>query len=185
MSERLIEPPAALAVSMDAARRAARVDVGPDGTSPLDDDIARAVKAYTRDAEHATGRAFIYQTWRVTLDAFPDAFKSPKGPLDSVKRIGFCGVDGSPATLDPKDYLVDVESTPGYVVPAPGCAWPATAGRIGAVEADVVCGYGPDDTFVPDEAKEYILARVQMKFSPVGTVTDADFDGLLDGLRIY
>jgi len=36
MSTRLIVPPAALAVSMEAARLAARVDVNPDGTSALD-----------------------------------------------------------------------------------------------------------------------------------------------------
>lgn len=185
MSERLIALPAALAVSMDAARRAARIDVNEDGTTVLDDDIARAVRAYTRDAEHETGRAFVSQTWRVTLDRFPASIKSPKAPLASVAQVKFYDVDGIERTLDPRDYLVDPESEPGYVVPAPGRAWPATAARINAVEVDFLCGYGLDETAVPDEAKEYILARVQQKFAPVSTIKNDDFGGLLDGLRIY
>jgi len=185
MSERLITPAAALAVSLEAARRAARVDVDADGTSELDDDIARSVRAFTREAEHDTGRAFVFQTWRLTLDRFSAALKSPRAPLASVAHVKFYDVDGVQQTLDPRDYLIDAESEPGYLVPAPGRAWPATANRISAVEIEFVCGYGPDDALVPDEAKEYILARVNQKFAPVATAKVANFESLLDGIKVY
>jgi uncharacterized phiE125 gp8 family phage protein len=185
MSERLIVPPATLAVSMDAARRSARVDVEEDGTSALDDDIAREVRAYTAEAEHMTGRAFINQTWRVTLDGFPDAIKLPKSPLASVDHVKYYDIDGVQQTLNPQDYQVDGESEPGYIVPASGKAWPATAARINAVEVQCVCGYGATDESVPDAVKSYVLARVQQYFAPVPTANPANFDRLLDQLQVY
>lgn len=185
MTSRLIAPPAALAVSMDSARRAARVDVDADGTSALDADIALAVRTYTRDAEHITGRAFVTQTWRVTRDAFPDAIRLPKPPLASVVHVKFYDAAGVQQVLDPQDYMVDTESVPGYVVTAPGRAWPATAARINAVEVQYTCGYGPDDTAVPDEAKGYILACVQQQFAPQVNAKPENFERLLDGLTVY
>lgn len=185
MSKRLIVPPVELAVSMDAARRAARVDVDADGTSPLDDDIAREVRAYTRDAEHKTARAFVTQTWEVTLDSFTEAIQLPKAPIASVAHVKFYDTSGALQTLDPADYFVDAKSEPGYIVPAPGKAWPATQARINAVEVQFICGYGPAEADVPDEAKSYILARVQQYFSPVPNAKEGNFERLLDGLMVY
>lgn len=185
MSERLIIPPAALAVSLEAARRQARVDVDENGVSALDDDIQRAVRAYTRDAEHETGRAFVNQTWELSLDAFPAAIRLGRSPVVGVSSVQFYDLDGVLQQLDPQDYLADTKSEPGWIVPAPGRTWPATAARIHAVEVQYVCGYGDDDTFVPAEAAEYILARVQQKFAPVSTSKLADLTCLLDGLVVY
>jgi uncharacterized phiE125 gp8 family phage protein len=185
MTTRLIVPPAVLAVSMDAAQRAARVDVDAEGKSPLDDDIAREVRAYTAAAEHMTGRAFINQTWRVTLDAFPGAIRLPKSPLASVEHVKFYDVDGILQTLDPQDYQIDSESEPGYIVPAPGKAWPQTASRINAVEVQCVCGYGPTEATTPDAVKSYVLARAQQYFSPVPNAKESNFDRLLDQLWVY
>ena len=185
MSTRLIVPPVALAVSMDEARRSARVDVDPDGTSSLDGDITREVRAYTRDVEHKTNRALINQTWEVTLDSFPDAIQLSKSPVVSVAHVKYYDDAGVQQTLDPQDYLVDDKSEPGYIVPAPGRAWPATAGRINAVEVQYICGYGPTEASVPDEAKSYILARVQQYFSPVANAKVDNFERLLDGLVVY
>lgn len=185
MSKRLIVPPVALAVSMDDARDAARVDVDPDGTSKLDGDIVRAVRAYTREAEHATGRAFVNQTWELTADAFPPAFRLAPSPVVSLLQVRFYDVDGVLRTLDPQDCQLDAKSEPGLLVPAPGRAWPATAARLNAVEVQYVCGYGDDNALMPPELAEYVLARVQQKFAPVGTAKVADFEGLLDGLMVY
>lgn len=185
MTTRLIVPPAALAVSMDAARLAARVDVEIDGTSALDAQIEQAVRTITERAEHETGRAFITQTWRVTLDSFPGAIRLPNAPLVSVEHIKFYAASGERLTLDPQDYQVDAESEPGFVVPAMTCAWPATARRINSVEAQYICGYGADHTFVPDAIKGYILAHVQQQFSPVANAKPENFDRLLDRYRVY
>lgn len=185
MTSRLIVPPVALAVSMEAARRSARVDVGPDGKSELDDDIAREARAFTREAEHTTNRAFIAQTREVALDRFPAAIQLDKSPVASVVHVKFYDTAGVLQTLHPDDYQVDAKSEPGYIVPAPGKAWPATANRINAVEVQYVCGYGETDASVPDEAKSYILARVAQCFAPVQGAKESNFERLLDGLIVY
>lgn len=185
MSTRLIVPPVELAVSMEAAQRSARVDVDLDGKSALDDDIAREVATFTRQAEHITNRAFITQTWALTLDRFPAAIQLPKSRVLGVVHVKFYDTAGVLQTLDPQDFQVDAESEPGYVVPAPGKAWPATAARINAVEVQYTCGYGPTEASVPAEIKSYILARVAQCFAPVSNAKESNFERLLDGETVY
>lgn len=180
MSLKLMTPPAALAVSLDAARTSARVD-GEDH----DAELRQVVETYTREAEHETGRAFVEQTYRLTLDAFPAAIRLDKPPILVVTHIKFYDQAGSQLTLDPRDYLVDAESEPGYVVPAPGCAWPATQARVNAVEVVYSCGYGSDDAAVPANAKGYILGKVSEHFAPAGTPKNEFLGTLLDELRVF
>jgi uncharacterized phiE125 gp8 family phage protein len=185
MSTRLIVPPAALAVSMEAARLAARVDIDPDGTSALDADIEDAVRTYTAEAETETNRAIMEQVWRITLDNFPAAIKLDKARVLQVEHVKFYDVDGVQRTLDPADYQVDAESEPGYIVPAPGKAWPATAQRINAVEVQYRAGYGPDHTSVPAGIVGFIKARVSEHFETGGKPTNEHVLRLLWGERVY
>lgn len=180
MTARLITPPATMAVSLADARLAARADA-----DELDAELIRQVKAFTEEAEHITGRAFIEQTWRVTLDAFSAAVKLPNAPLISVEYIRFYDADGIQQTLDPQDFLLDTASEPGFVVPAPGKAWPVTAMRINAIEVQYKCGYGTDESSIPDSIKGYILAEVQEHFAPPGTPTNEHLCRLLDRHRVY
>jgi uncharacterized phiE125 gp8 family phage protein len=172
MRTRLIVPPVGLAVSMAAAQLAARADVDENGKSPLDAEIEQAIRTYTTEAEGETNRAIIDQTWRVTLDHFDGAIKLVNPPLLQVERVKFYGADGNQYLLAPQDYEVDAESEPGYIVPAPGLAWPATARRINAVQVEYRCGYGPDHTSVPDGIKGFILARVGEHFKTGGQPTN-------------
>lgn len=148
-----------MAVSLDDARTGARQD----GTA-LDAEIETWVRAFTKEAEHATGRAVVEQTARVTLDRFSDAIKLPALPVRSV-MVRYLDTDKVMHTLDPADYIVDHVS--GWIVPAPDKAWPATATRINAVEVDVVCGYGPDHTTTPAGFKSYILGKLQAHYAGV------------------
>jgi uncharacterized phiE125 gp8 family phage protein len=163
MTKRLIIPPAALAVSIDAARRAARAS----GTS-LDAELEDKIRGLTDEVEHKTGRALIHQTWELTLDAFPisGAIKLPPARLSSIYHVKFRNTDGVLQTLHPDDYLVDTKSEPGWIVPAPERTWPATATRIGAVEVQYVCGYGPTEADVPAAIKSYILGMIENDYYP-------------------
>lgn len=180
MSLKLITPPAALAVSLDAARTSARVD-----GEEHDAELCQVVEAYTRDAEHETGRAFVEQTYRLTLDAFPEEIRLDKPPILTVVHVKFFDQAGVQRTLDPQDYLLDSESEPGWLVPAPDRAWPATQNRINAVEVVYTCGYSADDTLVPANAKRYILGKVSEEFAPAGTAKNEFLGKLLDELRVY
>lgn len=180
MSSKLITPPANTAVSLAAARAAARVD-----GDAMDGEILQAVQGFTDDAEFETQRALVEQRRRVTLDRFDRAIRLDRPPLLSVVHVKFFDQAGQLQILDPEDYQVDSESEPGYIVPAPGRAWPATADRINAVYVEYICGYGPDDVAVPAGIKSYILAKVAEQFAPSGSPAVAHVPRLLDGFRVY
>lgn len=180
MTWKLITPPAALAVSLELARATARLDAG-----DADLELEQAIRTYTDEAEHETSRAFITQTRRATLDRFGRAIRLEGAPLQSVEFVKFYDQAGQLQTLHPEDYLVDVESEPGYVVPAPGKAWPTTADRINAVHVQYVCGYGADDSTVPDAIRGYILAKVQEHFLPPDSPRSQHLARLLDRYRVY
>ena len=78
--------------------------------------------------------------WRLTLDAFPDAIKLPRGPVASVESVKYLDAAGVEQTLSPLDYLVDTASMQGYIVPAYGKAWPETRGQINAVTVEYTAG---------------------------------------------
>jgi uncharacterized phiE125 gp8 family phage protein len=186
MSTRLIVPPAALAVSMEAARLMVRVDVDENGKSALDVEIEQAIRTYTTEAEGEINRAIIEQTWRVKLDSFPDAIQLQNPPILAVEHVKFRdSSSGDWQQLDPQDYEVDDDSEPGYVVPAPGRTWPLAARRILAVEVLYRCGYGPDHTSVPDGIKGFILARVQEHFETNGQPKNEYVKRLLWPYKVY
>jgi uncharacterized phiE125 gp8 family phage protein len=178
MNTRLVVRPAAMAVSIDAARRAVRAS----GTS-LDAEISDKVQGFTEQAEHKTGRAFITQTCQVTLDEFPPAIKLSRPPIIAVLYVRFYDADGVQQTLDPQDYQVDDQSEPGYILPAPGKNWPATGRRINAVEVQYTCGYGPSPDDVPASIKQYILGKLENDYYPS---SGAQFlESLLDREMVY
>jgi len=163
MTKRQIIPPAAMAVSIEAARRAARAS----GTS-LDAELEDKVRGITEEVEHKIGRALITQTWELTLDFFPaaGAIKLPMARLQQIEHVKFHAVDNLLRTLDPQDYLVDVKSEPGWILPATGRTWPATQQRMNAVEVQYVCGYGPNEADVPPAIKDYILGVLENHYYP-------------------
>lgn len=183
MPTRLITPHAALPVSLAEAKLNLRIDGNEQDTM-----IEAWLHGITAHAEHVTGRSFINQTWRVTLDAFPDAIELPV-PVSSV-TVKFLDEAGIEQTLDPADYLVDSASEPGYAVPNVGKAWPTTYDRINAVNVDVVAGYGATEASVPNGIKLYILAKLVEQYDPAikaekDTVQSSFIDRLLDPYKVY
>jgi uncharacterized phiE125 gp8 family phage protein len=164
MTKRQIIPPVEMAVSIEAARRAARTS-GP----AFDAELEERVRGITEEVEHRLGRALITQTWEVALDYFPGAreIKLPMPRLQSVKHVKFYDAAGELRALHPDDYSVDSKSEPGWVMPAPGVAWPATQPqRANAVEIQYVCGYGPTEADIPPAIKEYIVGMIENHYYP-------------------
>lgn len=184
MTARLISPPAALPVTLEAAKN----NLGIDGAA-MDGMVTAWVAGIVAHVEHQTGRALVQQGWRVTLDGFSAAIRLGS-PTISVESVKYLDADGAQQTLDPADYLLDLVSEPAYIVPAPGKAWPSTAGRINAVTVDYTCGYGPDDSTIPAGIKLFILAKLREQFDPAvrlerDTVQSSFLDRLLDPFRVY
>lgn len=165
---KLVSAPAARVLTLEQAYQQLRLD--PDfGTSPpsrSDDDlILDAIDAAAGDLEGVTGwlgRALITQTWRLSLNAFPDGeIMLPLPPLQSVVGVTYLNGDGVEETLTVgTDYRVGDEGTVGYVAPAFGKSWPR-GGRQqrGAVAVDFVAGYGDDPADIPGPIRQYLKAR--------------------------
>lgn len=185
MSLKRIGAPAALAVSLRAARDQARVDTDAAGNSALDEEIRQQVEQWTKDAETRTGRSLVQQTYRLTLDCFGAAIRLARPPVLAVAHIRFYDSGGVQRTLDPQDYLLDAQSEPGCIVPAPGRAWPVTQQRLNAVEVQYSAGYGPDSASVPADIRGYILGRVARHFAPSAAPDSALLDRLLEGEKVH
>jgi uncharacterized phiE125 gp8 family phage protein len=184
MTTRLITPPATLALSLADAKDALKID-----TSDQDAQVESWVAGITAHAEHLTGRALVTQSWRVTLDAFPDAIELAHPPIIAVLSVKFIDTDGAQRTLDPQDYVLDKESEPGYLVPARGKSWPATADQINALQVEYTCGYGVASD-VPKSIRLYLIAKLREQYDPAikaekGTVQSSFLDRLLDRETVY
>jgi uncharacterized phiE125 gp8 family phage protein len=185
MSIEQITPPAQPAVSLALAKQTLRITH--DG---LDATIGLWIEAITEEAEHAVGRSFINQGWRLTLDRFGDAVRLSSPPTVRVDSIKYFDADNAQQTLDPDDYFVDTKSLPGYVVPAVGKAWPETFDKPNALTVEYTCGYGATDASVPKGAKQYILYRLAEQFDVPSqefktTARSVYADRLLDRIRVY
>lgn len=148
MAQRLITAPAAELLTADEARTHLRV------TGNDDDTIIGSFIAVARQhCEEFTGRAFINQTWQVTLDAFPDRddrpIELPRPPLSSVTHVKYYDAAGTQQTWSAADYIADGESVPARIVPAYAVSWPVIQPRANAVEIRYVAGYGAASTAVP------------------------------------
>lgn len=186
MTTKIVSPPAALAVSLAAAKLSLRED----GTEK-DALISAWIGGVTNYAEHYTGRSFVNRPMRATLDAFPVgqiALDAP--PLVSVNAVRYYDENGALQTLAPQDYVVDLETEPGNVAIADGLIWPATLARSGAVMVDYTAGYGVSDSSIPEDIKLYILAKLAEQFDQgdwvkKDTVQSSFIDRLLDPKKVY
>lgn len=128
--------------------------------------ISLFIQAAREYCENYTSRAYLPQTWRYSLDAFPwyganinwtDRFsvyqraglwtKSleitlPRPPLIDLVSIQYLDVNGVLTTIDPSFYVVDYDSEPARVVPAPGNYWPyPQLYRPNTVQITYISGY--------------------------------------------
>jgi hypothetical protein len=177
----LVTPPAAEPVSLAEAKAHARVE--------FDDDdalISSLIVAVRRICETEVRRAFITQTFDMTIDRFPyrlvgqvldpwafpsgkawlerqaipgsGALAIPRPKLQSIASISYLDVNGVTQTLDPSAYRV-IAGTPGLVEPAYQTTWPSIRPVSGAVTVRFTAGYG-DATAVPEAIKVAIKMGV-------------------------
>lgn len=163
-SLRLLTHPVVEPITLDMARQHLRMD------QFLDDDYIRALVTVCRQsAENYTRRAFIAQTWRLTLDRFPawgdaddDHFwiyrrgiiKVEMPPIRSIDSITYIDTNGDTILLDPDLYVVDLQDAHSRIEPVYGQFWPITQFRMAAVTIDFTTGYAtgspsPDDDDTP------------------------------------
>jgi uncharacterized phiE125 gp8 family phage protein len=140
----LITPPPVEPISLAEAKAHLRVDHTDDDA--MIEIYIRAAREYVEGPYGFLGRALVTQTWRLTLDEFPDnEIQILLPPLQSVVNIYYDDSAGNEQTIDSDLYYVDTVSQPGWVVPIASASWPTPLDAINAVRIDFVAGY-PVDT---------------------------------------
>lgn len=146
-----------------------------------DDDalITSLIVAARMMAEEYTGRAFITQSWRMWIDAFPhggDAYGEgvyetstsllvkryviiPRPPLLAVTGVASYDDEGVGTVFAAEHYFVDTASDPGRLALRTGASWPL-AGRVtNGISIDFDAGYG-GSADVPASIKAGMLAHI-------------------------
>lgn len=144
-----------------------------------DDFLKRAITDAIATTERITRRAWLTQTWALTLEGFPGSqfgvdigsgccsyrcIQLPRPPLASVTSIAYVDTDEASQTWASSNYNVRTNSSPGIVSLAATKSWPTTS--VEDPEA-VTITYVAGDTAaasVPVEAKQAILALVEYRF---------------------
>lgn len=114
-----------------------------------DDTLIEALIAAARQsAEDFQNRAYLQQTWQLTLDAFPACILLERVPVQSVMSIEYIDETGVTQTVDTNAYQVDVHSEPGRITPAYLETWPTPRAVMNAVTVTFQAGY-PDVAMIP------------------------------------
>lgn len=131
--------------------------------------IEEKIKQARQVAENRLAVSFITQTWTLTLDEWPEdgVIELRNGPVQSVTTLKYYNTSGVQTTLTSgTDYQVDVLSRPGRIAVEPETTWPSLeTGRLHAIEAIYVAGYGDDADDLDSAVKqgiELILADLYL-----------------------
>lgn len=154
MSLILTAPPASEPVTLADAKAHLKVDVDDD-----DGLITRLIVSARRAAEQYTGRVFVTQSWRHTVDAWPArrALALPKPPLIGVTSVTTYDRAGTGTVLSPSTYIVDADEQPACIILKETTALPSPLREAGGIAVAFDAGYGsPSD--VPDALKTAILS---------------------------
>ena len=159
----LITTAATLPVSLAEVRTACRIEDG-----RFDALLTQKLRGAVKHIEKLLGIALGEQTWRLTLDQFSDAIELPKGPVLGLVTDGFQYIDsnGDAQLVAPEAYVLDLLSSPAWIVRNEDQSWPTTQDRINAVQIDFETGWTAET--LPDDLKEAILMTAAAWFDGEG-----------------
>lgn len=122
-------------------------------THPDDDLLQRCITAARVHCEERTRRAFVQQTIRLSVDAFPRSCYSYiellRPPLIEVQSVQYYDVDNELQTVDSADYFTTDDLVPRLMF-VTTFGFPCTYHRNDAVRITYVVGYPPEGS-PPDD----------------------------------
>lgn len=154
MRLKLVTPPAVEPVSLDELKSHLRVDIADD-----DDYIGGLIMAAREYIEETTRRSLTTQTWRLSLDDWPDddEIELPRPPLQSIISFQYTDSDGITTDVDAGSYEIDTDSEPGQIVLANNQSWPDVILKAAnPVQVTYVAGYGDAGSDVPGRLRHAI-----------------------------
>lgn len=157
ISHSLITPPLVEPVTLVEAKAHARV-------SHDDDDalLTGLLRAARQWCEHYTRRAFIAQSWALSLSTSPSKrfVELPRAPALGVTSVYLYDEEDVAILWDAANYYVDVGGDPARLVLREGAVWPALIRDVGGMVIEYTAGYGADGVSVPHGIKLAILQLV-------------------------
>lgn len=164
----LVTPPTLDPVSLAEAKAHCRI------TSTEEDGLlAGYVLAARMHAEQYTRRAFMTQSWALTLDEdWPqftdrasritrDRIVLPRPPVISVTSIAYTDLDGVTQTLAADQYrLVKLDTGEHAIDPAYGVYWPSVRQQSAAMTVTFVAGYGSNPGNLPEPIRQAMLLLI-------------------------
>lgn len=149
----VITAPASEPVSLTLAKAHLRID-----HSAEDDLITSWIKAARILTESHTGKRWITQSLRLSLDWWPDevTIRLPVSPVSAITAVKYRDLDGTEQTLDSDLYQTWLDHNPPLLSPAPGETWPdLELDRLNPVTVEFTAGTSSAD--VPEQVKTAIL----------------------------
>lgn len=156
----LVAGPAVEPLSLEEARLHLRLD-----DTQEDDLVASLIKAARLMLESATRLKFVSQNWRLSIATVPTgrAIRVPLAPVLSVEAVRFFDAAGVETLVDAGLYQLRRGSEPALVTLKPG--FPDAAGGI---EVDLVAGFGPSASDVPEPLRHAVRMLVAYWFENRG-----------------
>ncbi|MFA6280379.1 MAG: head-tail connector protein [Bdellovibrionales bacterium] len=154
ISHILITPPLVEPVTLAEVKAHARITQ--DDDDALLEGLLRAARQW---CEHYTRRAFIAQSWALSLSASPSKrfVELPRAPALGVSHVYLYDEEDAASLWDAANYYVDVGSDSARLVLREGASWPTLTRDVGGMVIEYTAGYGADGTNVPDGIKLAIL----------------------------
>ena len=120
MLQRTVDPTSE-PVTLAECKTWLRVDIADD------DALLSALVTAARDAhELYCNRAYITQTWQLTLDYFPPTIQLWRCPVLAITSVQYVDSAGATQTLAGSKYQLDNASEPERLDPAYNEVWPTT-----------------------------------------------------------
>ena len=160
----LVTPPAVEPISTDEAVNYMRLDTPSTADTTFITGLIKAARKYCENLQH---RAYITQTWEMSLNKFPcayndrlnnryisDVIEIPMGNLQTVDSVKYTDSANVVHTLTANtDYVVSTRGILGRVSPPYSGIWPtSTLAPLDPVVIKFTCGYGLTSATVPETA---------------------------------
>lgn len=170
MGLKLIAAPTTEPILLAEVKSQLRID-----STTEDTYLGTLITAAREYCEVFQNRAYITQTWELTLDTWPRfPFRLPMPPLVSVTRIDYHDTLDVEITWAASNYFVDTDSEPGRVGLGYNIVLPTTTLRaLNAIKIQYVAGYGAADD-VPQRTKQAILLLIGHMYENRETVSPVD-----------
>ncbi len=153
MAATLLTGPAVEPVSLAEAKAHMRID-----HTAEDDTITEMITAARQALEDASDLALITQSWRVSLDNWPDTVvELPRRPAQSVTEVRVTNLNGIDVVLDAGTYELKSIGDLARLVKHPSGIWPAPGRFGGGIEIDYMAGYGNAASNVPKSLRQALL----------------------------